>query len=537
MKKSALFLGLLAILCSCNSKKINTSDNNTTSNTIDVTDNKETSKIDTYFAKFSGNMIYDAVYTNLTTNYSYGVRSLFYADNDVKAYGGANISFINEEKKLSSYQYYFADLNDNDNKTYQEVLHCDNVVHKEYVKSDGEYVNFDSYYFNPFSVLTDSDFTLLDNQLTFINSDLEEDFISQLITVEDKYESYFQLENNKISSFVIESDTFNLTYSFVSFGDEVSINHVSPITEDTSDKSELEKAINKIGKNYTVYHYRSSEKYIVYYADDKIVLDQSADSLGNLDTYYYYQDNNSTMNRKAYGKEDGVGPYIWSDTNYAEMEYDNSLTYDDLLVRLKDINLNLFKKNGDSKYTTVDTAASLLFPYCQPAMNARALINDGAKSINIILNDGEIERIQLVYDYDPYGNGGVSKTDTIFFKDLGSTSIPEIYQKSLNSDTLEIPSTLLGEYIGTSEDGLNKSVSLKIEENRKVTYVVNGVSYQISDFYYYELEEYIEIAFNYDSHKRFVTLRYDPETLSFSGYDSEYSDLTNFFNITITKKV
>lgn len=542
MKKFNLIL-INLLLVGCTQKASNIFNSSNYEN-ISFTD---TILIENALKSIQNNVIFNQVYTDLSSNTVQGERVLFYEDDAIKATGSASLSISEEETKVSDYTYVFMDKEDINHQAYEEILLPDNKIHKNYlIDSSNNYVDFNNSYVNVFKNLVPENFILETDKLLFASDDIKNTFINNFVSnYSDDITAYFVLNTYSfssfntysISSFNIYNSQFTLVFNFIKRGNDVSVEHITPFEMDTSDKTDLEVAISKLEKNYTVMHYRSSEKFKTYYLGDQIICDASANSLSSMDTYYYQESDSTYLNRLSYGSKGISSPKYWSEDNYAEMSYANDSTYDDLLVRLNQINLGFFKNEGNSKYTSIEGAASLLFPYCQPTMDERALITDGASQIVIIVENQEIERIQLKYFFGAYGGEGVSKTDTIMFSDIGTTTMPNDYYNSIHQAELPLNEGLIGTFSYISDESSSNNISLTITAERNITYVIGDNTYEINNFYYYETDEKIAIGFDYNNNKRYVTLSYNSANNTLEGHDSDYSDYTDFFNMELTKNI
>lgn len=494
---------------------------------------EESSSSDSFLlSQIQNNIVFDEIYKDGDGAFQKGIRCLHHFDGETKTAGFASLRETDDGFEAGSYYYYYADASDSSDRAYSESIGPDNAIHKTYLEGDNGYVSFSMYYANPFAALSDSDLVKNDERLLFANEDAAIAFASSFVSDAEDASIYFSLDGEAIASFEIEGDDYSLSCLFVSSGDEVSSHHLSPFEPGEGDKEPLRKAIESLAGTYTATHYRQSTKSIVYYAENEIVYDDGADSLSSRDTYYSLGED-GYMHRTVYGREEGVGPFFWDPENYAEMSYGDDAAYDELKVRLDEVNPDLFYEKKEGEYVSVDGAAGTIFPYAQPAMNERALYTEGASKVTIIVEDGAIERIKLSYIKDAYGTGGSDATDTIFITDVGTAAIPEEYRKSINADSLSLSDDLIGTYEGHPDGDEETTVSLSIAADRTTIYKVGEAQYEIAHLYYYEGDE-IKIAFDYgEEDRRYVLLTLSDGELS--GYDSSYDDLTDFFNLTLVK--
>lgn len=538
MNKKLLCLCISLLLFSCGNKTTS-SNNDTSSSNNSINETSINEYLETVYNAYDVNLIYE----DYNNNSKMGYRNLYLNQDEIKVYGMSNLIFQNEEITNDSFIYYFAD---NEGYVYQEELSPNNEINNKYILSSNKKILFNNSFVSIFSIIKNENFSKGDdNKYYFTNENLALNFVNQFLTGSiDVSSSYFIFKDNDLS-YHLTNSSFNLTLKLNTYGkDNIHIDHIKKFELDNGDKFELKLAIDELKNNYLVTHYRTGNKTKIYYVDNTILLDNAADGLSSQDSYYYYKDNEEVMTRLVFGTKHVVGAYSWDEENYQEMDYVKT-TFDDLKIRLDKINLGFFKNNNDGTYTSIEGAASLLFPYCQPSMNVRQLYVDNATSVTIQLKEGHISKIKLSYIYNVYSEEGYEKTDTIVFNQIGNVTIPQNYYESINiNHDVIIPDELTGTYEGTyikKVDGVNKEnkVRLTINSDCSAKYEINETSYNIPLINYSKYDDgRIVIGFDYNDNKRSISFGYISSNNSFEGSDSSLENIyDDFFNITLTKIV
>lgn len=516
MKKLPIFL-CLPLLFSCG----------------DVSSSSSTSPLsfDTYLKSIEKAYEVNAILEDKESHFQQGNKTLYLNQNDEKAYGIASLSFEENNIQAETMETYFAD---EEGYVYQEYLTPMNQVEKDYVLVSKQRIFFDRAFQSVFSILQNEVFIKdEENHYSFSHEETLNSFVQQFI--QGNYETlsaYFTFEQEQLS-FYLDTTSFIFSVQVLQYGDTIKIEHLTPFVLDKEEKPELQSAIEELQTNYRVTHYRTGYKTQVYYMDQTILLDDSANGLSSQDSYYYYQDNEDKMTRLVFGKKYVVGNYSWDEDNYQDMNYTKT-SFDELSIRLTAIDLGFFKDNHDGTYTSIEGAASLLFPYCQPAMNVRQDFVNKAISVTIELKEGHLYKIKLKYIYNPYGGEGYDRSDTIVFEQIGGVTLPQSYYNSLNlHDDVTLPDEIQGTFEGKVND---KTIRLTLFSSCEATYEVDGVSYTIPKVNYSFVSDQIEIGFTYANEKRSVSLVYNSSAHSLEGSDSSLEDIfEDFFNMDLFK--
>jgi len=546
MKKYKYLFIFFPLIVSCSpTNDLETSSSLSSFNSSSLSENESSSSSSSIspILDFEGSINFNCIYEEKNENTSTftGLQITYYYDDTVKGYEQKDLIFDenNNYSVSDSATTYLADLTGNDSDIlYQEALSCKNTIEKSYVlDSSNNTYKFSEVFSNPFYDLSIKSLKILDDKCYFTNSLTKEVFLNTLpYQTDTSNDNYFILDSNyKIIGFKSINEKYTLTIDILKTGNNIEISHISPLVEDTTDKTDLQKAIENLGSNYTVTHLRpiTNQKFQVYYDGSSILLDNSNNGISSQDSYYSKSNDSTYLSRLVYGKKGGIGPNCWDKDNYQEMVYDDDKTYEDLLIRLNQINLGLFHNDGNGKYTTINGAEQAVFNYCMPTMNNRALYKDNATKVIITIENQEITKIQLKYSIA----GGT--TETIKFSNVGTTSIPEEYLKTLYPSNYQISESILGTWKYEAEKDTD-DISLTINSDYTGSYTFKGAIYSLDKILIEEKYDSSSntysytVGFNYNNNTRFVNLGLSNNALS--GMDCSYSDYINDYqNIELTK--
>lgn len=475
-----------------------------------------------------------------------GKSRTYYTSEELKAIGQTSLTFNADGsyKKSDDTLFYLADQKgERADEVYEEVLSAKNRVEKSYqTYMNGEPLYFSQTYVNPFATISPLDVILSDNdQLEFINIKAKKQFLAHFysaVSGDENVEFIISEEGEMLGVDVSIAAYLHLTIKIVAVGDLVVPARLSPLVEDMSEKSELSVAITNLGKNYTVIHDWPGEQSILYYTGDQIVYDNGADGVTRGDIYFYQEEDSNVMNRLVYDQGHG-GIYSWDKNHFSELLYQDDWTYNDLALRLEQLNLGLFSNDGNGVYTSIEGAASIVARYAQPTPNANLSNLDDAVSVEINVENEQIKNIKIKYRNFPYETGQGEAVDTISFSDVGTTIIPQNYIDSIL--LTEANKQAYGIWEGVSKLDESLKISLEIFEDLSAIYTVGEDIYEIEKIGYEESHEWSHleylITFDYDEGKRYAALSFSTVLQVISGKDSSYEDETNYFNLSLNRKM
>lgn len=377
----------------------------------------------------------------------------YYARRDVSLNRDGSLSL---ESSMAPFTIVEAD---EDGYNYSKALSASNEAIDVY--DDPSYANtrFEMRYYNPFSFLGLDDFTLTDNQYHIPEAQamaIASRFDVSISTYEDRAfdAAYFTIEDNEFVSFsysykVKESSgnnlRFSLTIRFQETGEDIQHPTINPISDDSSDKSALKTAFEKVsGDNFTLtftltpgsMNMVSGRKYRFYFDGTNIFvytnLYYSTPSLVTGD-YLFTPNGNGQMTLSLYN----------SSTKSFEPYNEYMEGYQNQKPALRSISMNLFN-NTNGTYTPNSSIGSNTTLICRALFNSfipqilhSNTMKYNANSLSIEIDTNGYPSITETFFYDMSGDGsgnfGENETVTITYSNVGTTTLPEEVRALINN--------------------------------------------------------------------------------------------------------